>query len=240
MRKFSHERSEPLRTGAARQQTPMDTTGNTNPVSTPAVPHHAGLHWTGGLHLPESLHHLRFPTFKHEHPAIKNVNELADEQLTVGQKVADKVAANMGSWRFIIIQSIILLAWIVLNLTQLIFKAFDPYPFILLNLALSFQAAFAAPFIMISQNRQAEKDRLTAQNDYLTDVKGEQEITHILDHLDHQDTLIIKIIERLEAQHEEMLQRLKQLDPAMARLVMEEGAIADKQVSDSSSEQKSR
>ncbi len=203
----------------------------------PAAPHQVGHHWTGGLHLPESLHHLRFPTFKHEHPAIKNVNELADEQLTVGQKVADAVAANMGSWRFIILQSIVLASWIVLNLTQLIFKAFDPYPFILLNLALSFQAAFAAPFILISQNRQAEKDRLTAQNDYLTDMRGEEEIRHILDHLDHQDTLIIKIIERLEAQHEEMLQRLKQLDPAAARQVMGEGAIANKQVSDSSSEQ---
>lgn len=183
-------------------------------VSTPAVSHHAGLHWAGGLHLPESLHHLRFPTFKHEHPPIRNVNELADEQLTIGQKVADVVAANMGSWRFIIIQSIVLASWIILNTAQLLFKPFDPFPYILLNLTLSFQAAFAAPFIMISQNRQAEKDRLTAQNDYLTDTRGEEEIRHILEHLDHQDTLIIKIIERLESQHEEMLQRLKELDPA--------------------------
>jgi uncharacterized membrane protein len=216
----------------------MDTTGNTNPVSTPAAPHHAGLHWTGGLHLPESLHHLRFPTFKHEHPTIRNVNELAEEQLTVGQKVADKVAANMGSWRFIITQSCVLAAWIVLNSIGLAFR-WDLYPFVLLNLMLSFEAAFAAPFIMISQNRQAEKDRLTAQNDYLTDMRGEEEIRHILDHLDHQDTLIIKIIERLEAQHEEMLQRLKQLDPAMVQQVMEEDAIANKQVSHGSSEQKS-
>jgi uncharacterized membrane protein len=220
---FIQERRGALLLGAAYHR-PMDTTGNTNTVSTPPASHHAGLHWTGGLHLPETLHHLRFPTFTHEHPAVRNVNDLAAEQLTVGQKVADVVASNMGSWRFIIIQSCILLAWIVLNLTQLIFHAFDPYPFILLNLALSFQAAFAAPFIMISQNRQAEKDRLTAQNDYMTDVKGEQEITHILEHLDHQDTLIIKIIERLESQHEDILQRLKQLDPAVALQVLGEAA----------------
>lgn len=202
----------------------MDTTGNTNLVSTPAAEQHEKHHhWTGGLHLSENLHHLRFPTFKHEHPTIRNVNELADEQLTVGQKVADAVAATVGSWRFIIIQSIILLAWLVANSLAWAFK-WDPYPFILLNLALSFQAAYSAPFVMMSQNRQAEKDRLTAQNDYLTDVKGEQEITHILEHLDHQDTLIIKIIERLEAQHKEMLQRLKELDPAMARQMMEEAA----------------
>ncbi|HEY7346876.1 MAG TPA: DUF1003 domain-containing protein [Ktedonobacterales bacterium] len=199
----------------------MDTPGNTQMVSTPAAPHHQGLHWTGGLHLPESLHHLRFPSFKHEHQPIRNVNELAAEQLTVGQKVADAVAANMGSWRFIITQSCILIAWIVLNTIAWKFR-WDYYPFVLLNLMLSFEAAFAAPFIMISQNRQAEKDRLTAQNDYLTDVKGEQEITHILEHLDHQDSLIIKIIERLEAQHEEMLRRLNTLDPAVARQVMNE------------------
>ena len=182
----------------------------------PEHPHHI----TGGLHWPEGLRHMRFPTLKHEHPPVRNVNELAEQQLTVGQKVADKVAANMGSWRFIIIQSIILLAWILFNTIQILFKPFDPFPYILLNLALSFQAAFAAPFIMISQNRQAEKDRLTAQNDYLTDVKGEQEITHILAHLEHQDLLIIQIIERLEHQHQEILDRMSALDPAVARQVM--------------------
>src|SRR5438445_11023183 len=69
---------------------------------------------------------------------------------------------------------------------------------------------------MMSQNRQAEKDRLTAQNDYTCDVKGEEEIRHIMGHLDHQDTLILQIIKRLEAQHEEMLQHLRELDPEIA------------------------
>ena len=78
--------------------------------------------------------------------------------LTVGQRIADTVAANMGSWRFIIIQSAILVVWIILNVTAYI-QQWDPYPFILLNLALSFQAAYAAPFIMMSQNRQQDIDR---------------------------------------------------------------------------------
>src|SRR5579883_3429640 len=138
--------------------------------------------------------HIHFPKFKHDHPAIIDVNKAHDEQLTVGQKVADAVAANMGSWRFIIIQSIILATWIILNTIAFIHH-WDPYPFILLNLMLSFQAAYAAPFIMISQNRQAEKDRLTAQNDYLTDMKGEEEIRHIMEHLDHQDALILQIVQ---------------------------------------------
>ena len=97
------------------------------------------------------------------------------EKLTVGQIVADWVADNMGSWRFIIIQSVILLFWIILNVTAFI-QRWDPYPFILLNLALSFQAAYAAPFIMMSQNRQQEIDRKKAENDYNVNIKAELEI----------------------------------------------------------------
>ena len=96
-------------------------------------------------------------------------------KLTVGQAVADKVAATMGSWRFIIIQSAILLVWIGLNVTAYV-QRWDPYPFILLNLALSFQAAYAAPFIMMSQNRQQDIDRLAAENDYKINIKAELEI----------------------------------------------------------------
>ena len=70
---------------------------------------------------------------------------------------------------------------------------------------------------MMSQNRQAEKDRLTAQNDYQTDVKGEVEIRNIMDHLDHQDTVILQILQRMDAQHQEVMLHLSQLDPEMAR-----------------------
>src|SRR5579862_63731 len=96
-------------------------------------------------------------------------------QLTIGQRIADDVAATMGSWKFIIIQSIILLIWIVLNITAYV-EQWDPYPFILLNLALSFQAAYAAPFIMMSQNRQQDIDRKAAEHDYQINVKAELEI----------------------------------------------------------------
>ena len=170
--------------------------------------------------------HCKFPSFKHEHhPSIVNVNEVADEQLTFGQKVADVVACGMGSWRFIIIQSLIMAVWIMLNLVGW-FYHWDLYPFVLLNLAMSAQAAFATPLIMMSQNRQAQKDRLTAENDYKTDVKGEQEICHIMEHLDHQDALILQIVQRLEAQnkqmqvqHQEMLALLSKFDPELAQLV---------------------
>jgi uncharacterized membrane protein len=100
---------------------------------------------------------------------------LAEPQLTIGQRIADAVAATMGSWTFIIIQSVTLMIWIALNVTAYV-QQWDPYPFILLNLALSFQAAYAAPFIMMSQNRQQDIDRKSAENDYQINIKAELEI----------------------------------------------------------------
>lgn len=96
-------------------------------------------------------------------------------ELTLGQRIADNVAATMGSWPFIIIQSIVLAVWIILNVTAYV-KSWDPYPFILLNLALSFQAAYAAPFIMMAQNRQQDIDRKEAANDHQINIKAELEI----------------------------------------------------------------
>src|SRR6266581_2734089 len=125
----------------------------------------------GFMHMFEGVH-FKFPSFKHNHPPVINVNEAADEQLTMGQRVADKVATRMGSWSFIISQALIMVVWIMLNLVGW-FYHWDIYPFVLLNLAMSAQAAFATPLIMMSQNRQSEKDRLTAQNDYLINCKGE-------------------------------------------------------------------
>ncbi len=96
-------------------------------------------------------------------------------KLTLGQRIADIVASTMGSWNFIIIQSILLAVWILLNVTAYI-QNWDPYPFILLNLALSFQAAYAAPFIMMSQNRQQDIDRASAETDHRINIKAELEI----------------------------------------------------------------
>ena len=107
----------------------------------------------------------------------------AKPELTIGQRVADAVASTMGSWRFIIIQSTILFFWILLNVTAFI-RGWDPYPFILLNLALSFQAAYAAPFIMMSQNRQQDIDRIAAEFDYQINIKAELEIETLHQKLD--------------------------------------------------------
>lgn len=118
------------------------------------------------------------------------------EKCTSGQKMADKVTAIIGSWKFIIIQSVLLFFWIVLNLIAWI-NHWDPYPFILLNLALSFQAAYAAPIIMMSQNRAAERDRKKAEIDLATDRKAEREIQEVRNHLNQIEEKYLKPISKI-------------------------------------------
>ncbi|MBL7703193.1 MAG: DUF1003 domain-containing protein [Ferruginibacter sp.] len=97
------------------------------------------------------------------------------ETLTPGQRIADAVAAGMGSWKFIIWQTIFVMIWMALNVIGFV-RHWDAYPFILLNLIFSTQAAYAAPIIMMSQNRQSERDRLQAQDDYQCNLEAKQEI----------------------------------------------------------------
>jgi uncharacterized membrane protein len=115
--------------------------------------------------------------------AVKNANTLTDkiedsnrDELTAGQRLADKVATFGGSWTFILSFGGFLFCWIVLNVVFLSAKAFDPFPFILLNLILSCIAALQAPVIMMSQNRQEEKNRDRARKDYMINLKSELEI----------------------------------------------------------------
>ena len=109
----------------------------------------------------------------------KNPNVEEDEQLTFGQRIADRVATFGGSWTFIITFGAILLVWIVVNSLLLAAHPFDPYPYILLNLVLSMLAALQAPVIMMSQNRQAAKDRLKSDLDYEVNLKAELEVAQL-------------------------------------------------------------
>ena len=127
-------------------------------------------------------------------------------KLTLGQRVADAVASNMGSWPFISIQSAILIGWIILNITAYI-EHWDPYPFILLNLALSFQAAYAAPFIMMSQNRQQDVDRQAAEHDYQVNVKAELEIELLHEKIDKLREQEVTQLTQAVADLTEMLRR---------------------------------
>ena len=140
---------------------------------------------------------IQFPEpFKHHHPHVQNVNEIFEDQLTLGQRAADWVAKTVGSWPFILIQSALLILWAIFNITAWV-RHWDPYPFILMNLVLSLQAAYTAPVIMMSQNRQATRDRLEAHHDYLINQKAEEEIRAILDHLAAQDQALVQVYQLL-------------------------------------------
>lgn len=130
--------------------------------------------------------------FHHGHAPVRNVNEILEEKLTFGQRAADWTTNVMGSWRFIIIQTLVLIVWVALNVVAWT-KHWDPYPFILMNLVMSLQAAYTAPIIMMSQNRQAMRDRLEAHNDYLINQKTEEEVRAILQHLAAQNQALAQM-----------------------------------------------
>ncbi|MBI4490022.1 MAG: DUF1003 domain-containing protein [Deltaproteobacteria bacterium] len=113
----------------------------------------------------------------------KNINEVYEEGLTFGERAADRLAQFGGSWTFIFIFTLVLVAWMTVN-TAALARPFDPYPYILLNLVLSSLAAIQAPIILMSQNRLAEKDRLRAENDYEVNLKAELEIQQLHEKLD--------------------------------------------------------
>ncbi len=130
------------------------------------------------------LHKIVAETIKEEDLIINNLLHPAKDILSGGQKLSDQVARFGGSWKFIIFFGVFLTLWIAFNVTVISSKAFDPYPFILMNLILSCIAALQAPIIMMSQNRKEEKDRMRSENDYLTNLKAEMGIRSLHQKMD--------------------------------------------------------
>jgi uncharacterized membrane protein len=144
-----------------------------------------------------------------ENLIIENLLHPPKEVLSRGQEVSDKVARFGGSWAFIISFFLILIVWIVFNSTGPSTNNFDPYPFILMNLILSCIAALQAPIIMMSQNRQEEKDRQRSENDYLINLKAELEIRALHHKVDLLLQEQIKILFESQAEQLEMLKSIK-------------------------------
>lgn len=165
------------------------------------VPGHKGLHSRENVELLAELRRKRAARRKE-----------SSESPTFGQRVADWVATLVGSWRFIIIQSCLLVVWITINVIAAV-QHWDPYPFILLNLLLSFQAAYTAPLIMMSQNRQAMIDRRNAAHDYDINVKAELEIETLhekIDLLREQEVVeLTRLLREMHATIAAMEQRVK-------------------------------
>ena len=133
----------------------------------------------------------------------KNWYQRHKESLAFGQRLADSVATGMGSWRFIIIQTIIVVVWMALNLVAFV-DHWDPYPYILLNLLFSTQAAYAAPIIMMAQNRQNQRDRAQANEDFHTNVEAKKEIEELQLRLNAIETdkldKILALLEKMDKQ----------------------------------------
>jgi len=122
----------------------------------------------------------------HEHEILSSdIERQFEKKLTFGERLSDRIAEFGGSWKFLISFGAVIFVWIAANVVLLATRAFDPYPFILLNLILSCLAAVQAPVIMMSQNRAEARDRLRAENDYKINLKAELEIRHLHEKIDH-------------------------------------------------------
>jgi len=144
----------------------------------------------------------------------ENVEEDYDEHRTVGERLSDGLASFGGSWAFLLSFAVVLFSWMLVNVAMGEAKAFDPYPFILLNLVLSCLAAIQAPIIMMSQSRQDKKDRLRSNNDYRVNLKAELEIRHLHEKMDH---LVTRQWNRLAEIQQIQLEMLQEMRARVAR-----------------------
>ena len=133
----------------------------------------------------------------HKHP----VNQLFHDEATLGERVADRFAGGIGSWWFLGIQSVLIAVWILLNVLMVIFH-WDPYPFILLNLMFSIQAAFTGPVLLLSGNRQAQKDRLRLEHTAEVAESAEHATVEILEEIERNTEATLKVIEHLKNRHD--------------------------------------
>ena len=156
----------------------------------------------------KKLHAIVEESVREERLIINSLLNPPQEQLTRGQRISDKVARFGGSWMFIISFSLILMVWIAFNALVPESEKFDPYPFILMNLILSTIAALQAPIIMMSQNRQEEKDRKRAENDYLINLKAELELRSLHQKVDLLLQEQIKSLYDIQIKQMEMLNEI--------------------------------
>ena len=151
---------------------------------------------SGQLAVKESLHRRKASSVDHKHP----VNVIHHEEATVGEQLADGIASFIGSWRFLIIQTFLVAAWITINSLQVSGRIhLDPYPYILLNLAFSTQAAYTGPVLLLAGNRQSQKDRLTLEHAAHEADKADKQNVQILRAIEHNTEVTIQILEHVQS-----------------------------------------
>ena len=151
---------------------------------------------------------------QHDHPPVRDLNREVERRTTFPDRVADDFARLVGSWIFVLVQVGILVIWVGLNALNLI-HPWDRYPFQFLNFVLSLEAAIWVSIVLMALNRLSDRDRLRAQHDYEVDVKAEEELKALMNHLMHQDEILLQIVNRLDRGDREMKRLARRLEQAI-------------------------
>ncbi|HKW58277.1 MAG TPA: DUF1003 domain-containing protein [Candidatus Dormibacteraeota bacterium] len=151
---------------------------------------------------------------QHDHPPVRDLNRDEERRLTFADRVAQDFARLVGSWAFLLSQLGIMVVWVALNAFSLI-HPWDRYPFLFLNFILSLEAALWVSVVLMALNRLAERDRLRAQQDYELNVKAEEELKSLMNHLMHQDEILLQIVNRLDRGDREMKRLARRLEETL-------------------------
>jgi uncharacterized membrane protein len=151
---------------------------------------------------------------QHDHPPVRDLNREVDRKSTFADQVASDFARLVGSWYFVLAQAGIMVLWVGLNALNLI-HPWDKYPFLFLNFILSLEAAVWVSVVLMAVNRLADRDRLRAQHDYELNVKAEEELKALMNHLMHQDEILLQIVNRLDRGDRELKRLARHLEQAI-------------------------
>jgi len=151
---------------------------------------------------------------QHDHPPVRDLNREVDRKLTFADRVADDFSRLIGSWVFVLAQAGIMVLWVGLNALNLI-HPWDRYPFLFLNFILAVEAAVWVSVVLMALNRLADRDRLRAQHDYELNVKAEEELKALMNHLMHQDEVLLQIVNRLDRGDRELKRLARHLEQAI-------------------------
>src|SRR2546422_5361202 len=151
---------------------------------------------------------------QHDHPPVRHLNREFDRKLTFTDRVASDFARLVGSWVFVLAQLGLMLLWVLLNALSVL-RHLDPYPFLFLNLVFSLEAAIWVSVVLMALNGQADRDRLRAQNEFELNVKAEEEVKALMNHLMHQDEILLQIVNRLDRGDREMKRLARRVEQAL-------------------------
>jgi uncharacterized membrane protein len=145
---------------------------------------------------------------QHDHPPVRDLNRETDRRQGRGQRVAEDLSRMVGSWSFVVVQLLLVAVWVALNVYS---YHWDRYPFLFLNLVLTVQAVLAAALLLMALNRAITRDRLRAEHDYEVNVKSEEELKSLMNHLESQDEVLLQILQRLDRSEREMRKLMRRV-----------------------------